>query len=145
MTNWYACELSINKSKSMKEDIRTLEDIKLLVDSFYQKVQRNPLIGPIFIGVIKDNWPAHLAKMYRFWQTVLLDEHSYSGRPFPPHAQMPLQKEHFESWLSLFTETVDQFFSGDKAEEAKARATNMATMFYYKLEHLRSHPSRKTI
>ena len=122
----------------MKTDITTLNDIQLMVDSFYNKVKVNPLIGPIFIGVIKDNWPVHLAKMYRFWQTVLLDQYTYEGRPFPPHAQMPLEREHFETWLALFNETVDELFSGDKADEAKWRAQRMATMFHHKIVYLKN-------
>ena len=40
-------------------DIKNLEDIKLLVDSFYTKVQKDNLIGPIFNEKIGDQWPAH--------------------------------------------------------------------------------------
>lgn len=120
-----------------KQDITTLDDIKLMVDSFYDKVKQNQLIGPIFIGAIRDNWPAHLEKMYRFWQTVLLEENTYSGSPFAPHADMPLREEHFKAWLDLFTETVDENFSGSMANEAKSRAGKMAEMFQHKINFLR--------
>lgn len=120
----------------MKKDISHEEDIKLLVDSFYGKVRNDDLLGSIFDNVIQDNWPVHLQKMYRFWGTVLLDESSYSGSPFPPHAKLPVEKLHFERWLKLFTETVDENFAGDKAEEAKWRAGKMAEMFHSKIEYL---------
>lgn len=123
----------------MKQDIQNIDDIKVLVDNFYGKVQRDPLIGPVFIGVIRDNWPTHLEKMYRFWETVLLERHSYHGSPFSPHAQMPLEKKHFDTWLTLFRETVDEHFSGPKAEEAQWRAEKMAAMFLAKIEYFRSH------
>lgn len=129
----------------MKKDISQLEDIKLMVDEFYGKVQKNPLIGPIFIGVIQNRWPEHLEKMYRFWQTILLDEHTYNGRPFPPHAQMPLGQEHFETWLMLFWQTVDDHFEGPVADEAKMRAQNMASMFFHKIDYIRNHPNQKNI
>ncbi len=122
----------------MNKDITNLEDIKLMVDSFYDKVKSDPLIGPIFIGVIRDRWPEHLQKLYRFWQTVLFEERTYSGSPFAPHASMPLEKKHFETWLRLFYETVDQNFSGIKADEAKWRAERMATMFLHKIQYLNS-------
>jgi hemoglobin len=35
---------------------------------------------------------------------------------------MPLEKIHFDQWLSLFNETVDALFSGEKATMAKQRA-----------------------
>ncbi len=118
-------------------DIAALDDIKTLVDGFYGKVEEDDLIGPVFNEKIADRWPEHLAKMYTFWQTVLLGEHSYLGRPFPPHAQLPIEKQHFDRWIALFQETVDTHFSGPKAEEAKWRAGKMAEMFQYKIDHLR--------
>ncbi|TDS10955.1 group III truncated hemoglobin [Sphingobacterium paludis] len=125
-----------------KRDIQTLEDIKLLVNTFYSKVQNDELIGPIFNDVVQDRWDAHLEKMYRFWQTILLDEHSYGGRPFPPHAQLPIEKVHFDRWLSLFHETVSQLFDGPTATEAMSRGEKMAALFQIKLEHIRQSPFR---
>lgn len=123
--------------KTLK-DITTLEDIKLLVDTFYSKVQKDDFIGPIFNEKIGSRWPEHLEKMYRFWQSILLDVNSYSGSPFPPHKQLPVQKEHFERWMGIFMETTDSLFAGPVAEEAKLRAKNMAEMFNYKIEYFRN-------
>lgn len=119
-------------------DITTLEDIKLLVDTFYSKVQKDPFIGPIFNEKIGNRWPEHLEKMYRFWQTILLEQHTYSGSPFPPHKQLPVAKEHFERWMEIFIETADGLFEGPLTEEAKLRAKNMAEMFNYKIEYFRN-------
>lgn len=118
-------------------DIADLDDVKTLVDRFYAKVQVDELIGPVFNEKIADRWPEHLAKMYTFWQTVLLGEYTYMGRPFPPHAQLPVDKKHFDRWIALFLETVDSHFNGPKADEAKWRAGKMAEMFQYKIDHLR--------
>jgi hemoglobin len=71
--------------------------------------------------------------MYRFWQTVLLGEHTYYGAPFPPHAQLPVGHDHFSKWLELFNVSVDELFMGDKAEEAKWRAARMAEVFATKI------------
>ncbi len=79
-----------------REDIKNLADIQILVDTFYETIRKDQLLGPIFDGIIQDRWPEHLEKMYRFWQTVLLEEHTYYGSPFPPHAKMPIQKKHFD-------------------------------------------------
>jgi hemoglobin len=118
-------------------DITTLEDIKALVDTFYEQVQKDDFIGPIFNSKIRENWPDHLEKMYRFWQTILLEVHTYSGSPFPPHKHLPLDKAHFDRWMKLFTETVDSLFQGPTADEAKLRAKNMAEMFNYKIIYFR--------
>lgn len=116
--------------------IESLEDIKILVDTFYDRVREDELLSPIFNGVIKDNRPVHLEKMYRFWQTILLEEHTYSGSPFAPHVKLPVKGEHFERWKQLFFETVDENFLGEKAKEAKLRAEKMAEMFQIKITYL---------
>lgn len=120
------------------QDISRIEDIKLLVNTFYEKVQKDDLIGPIFNEKMMGRWPEHLEKMYRFWQTLLLEEHTYSGSPFPPHKQLPVNQSHFDRWMEIFTETVDSLFVGKLAEEAKVRAANMAYMFNYKIEYFRN-------
>lgn len=116
-----------------KKEISELTDIKNLVDAFYAKVRADTLLGPIFNTRIKDHWDGHLATMYRFWQTVLLGEHTYFGSPFPPHTSLGLQSRHFERWKQLFNGTVDERFVGKKAEEAKSRAEKMAVIFQYKI------------
>lgn len=122
---------------SKKRDISNLEDIKLLVDSFYSRVRSDELIGPIFERKIEDRWPEHLDKMYRFWQTILLKEHTYSGAPFRPHAQLPVKKEHFVRWVSIFKENLHEKFEGEVADEAMWRAEKMAEMFNYKIDYFR--------
>jgi hemoglobin len=125
-------------------DITTFDDIKLLVDTFYSKVQKDEFIGPIFNEKIGNRWPEHLEKMYRFWQTILLEVHSYSGSPFPPHKQLPVAKEHFDRWMEIFTATTDSLFVGPLAEEAKLRAKNMAEMFNYKIDYFRNLEKNQT-
>jgi hemoglobin len=127
----------MNVDISYKKDIDNLEDIRLLVDQFYSKVRNDGLIGPIFTKVIGNRWPKHLDTMYKFWETLLLDEHTYHGAPFPPHAPLPIDETHFKQWILLFKETVDFYFSGKKAEEAKWRADKMAALFTHKLEYFR--------
>lgn len=124
----------------MKADISTLEDIQVLVNTFYDKVRKDDLIGGIFAGIITD-WEPHLQKMYRFWQSILLGENTYNGRPFPPHAQMRLQQQHFDRWLKLWHETLDDKFSGPVADEAKMRAKNIANIFVSKISYFTQNNS----
>jgi hemoglobin len=122
----------------MKQDILSLDDVKNLVDTFYDKIRKNELLGPIFNERIQDRWPQHLEKMYTFWQTVLLKEHTYFGSPFVPHARLPVDNVHFTTWMGLFNETVDELFKGNIAEEAKWRGAKMAEMFESKIKHYQS-------
>lgn len=121
------------------KNIETLNDIKLLVNSFYKKVREDDLLKDIFNDVIEDRWPQHMEKMYRFWQTVLLEEHTYYGSPFLPHAHLPVEKEHFDRWIKLFYETVDTYFKGEKADRVKWQGMRMAEMFQSKIRYYRDN------
>lgn len=121
-------------------ELLSIDDIKLLVNTFYDRIRTDALLGPVFNQRIGDKWPEHLDKMYRFWQTVLLGEHTYLGSPFPPHAQLPVDHMHFAAWMALFTKTIDELFTGPKAEEAKWRAAKMAELFEAKISHLKNNP-----
>ncbi|HNE50285.1 MAG TPA: group III truncated hemoglobin [Chitinophagales bacterium] len=124
-----------------KRDIETLDDVKLLVDTFYGKIREDDLLKDVFNNVIQNRWPEHLEKMYRFWQTVLFDEHTYFGSPFVPHAKLPVEAEHFERWIQLFFGTVDNLFVGKKADRAKWQGERMAEMFLMKIRFYQNNTS----
>ncbi|MEO8766404.1 MAG: group III truncated hemoglobin [Ginsengibacter sp.] len=126
---------------NVTKEIMSLDDIKELVDTFYDKVRKDELIGPVFNERIRDRWPRHLETMYTFWQTVLLGEHTYFGSPFPPHANLPISHKHFEKWLDLFTKTIDDLFTGEKATDAKGRAAKMAEIFESKIAYYKDTSS----
>lgn len=111
-------------------DLSSREDIKVLVDSFYGKVIQDPLLGPIFSKLDLLN---HLPIMYNFWSSILLGDQSYQGNPFQKHMALAIDTAHFEQWLSLFNETVDEYFQGSIAEEAKSRALTIANLFQVRL------------
>lgn len=120
----------------MKKDIENIDDVKLMVNTFYERIQKNDVLGPIFEERIGGRWEEHLEKMYRFWQTILFSEHTYHGAPFPPHATMPINESHFVIWVKNWTTTVDDFFVGPNAEEAKKRGALMAAIFNSKIGHI---------
>jgi hemoglobin len=74
-----------------------------------------------------------------FWETVLLGKASYRGNVLEIHQHIhqlsAFKKEHFERWVFLFKTTVDELFSGEKAELAKQRAESIATIMKIKLLH----------
>lgn len=128
------------QTKSEAREILKLDDIKLLVDTFYDRVRKDEFLAPIFEEKLKDKWPKHLDIMYRFWQTILLEEHTYQGSPFVKHVGLPVDKAHFQRWIAIFYKTVDDLFTGKIATEAKWRADRMAEMFAYKLEYFKNTP-----
>lgn len=125
----------------MKADISNILDIQTLVDTFYDKVKKNKTIGFIFNRIIGDDWSAHLPIMYRFWNTVLFGEAGYTGNPVMKHIaldkQIPLQQSHYDTWLALWTETVDELYSGSIAEDAKKKAANMLQLISMKVNMAR--------
>lgn len=114
----------------MKPDIQTSEDIQTLIDAFYVEVRRDPVIGYLFNEVAKVDWSHHLPRMYAFWEFLLLGKDTYAGNPIEPHfrlhAMAPLSETHFDRWIALFTQTVDEHFAGAVAENAKTRARLIA-------------------
>lgn len=126
-----------------KTDIRNLEDIKILVNNFYARVREDELLGHIFEEVIGTHWDEHLDKMYRFWQSVLLGEPTYSGSPFLPHTKLDIDERHFRRWVELFEKTVNDYFAGENATEAKKRAATTGAIFSAKLHYLRQKTEGK--
>ncbi|MBX2963889.1 MAG: group III truncated hemoglobin [Cyclobacteriaceae bacterium] len=112
-----------------RKDITTRDDVKLLVDRFYEKVNQDELLAPVFSHV---DWPNHLPIMYDFWASIVLGEMSYNGNPFAKHIHLNINKEHFTRWLELFTKTVDVHFEGYNATQVKTRALSIADLFQYK-------------
>ena len=130
----------MEKSENIQnKEIMALEDIRLLVDTFYERVRKDELIGPIFEDRLKGKWEHHLPKMYSFWQTILLGEHTYYGSPLLPHLDMPVEGRHFSRWIGIFHQTVDELFTGEIAKEAKWRSERMAEMFNYKINMFKNN------
>lgn len=111
-------------------DITTQADIKILIDSFYDRVRNDAMLGYIFNDVAHINWEHHLPRMYAFWEFLLLGKDTYRGNPFDVHKKLngkvQLEKTHFDRWIELFTLSVDEQFAGLNAEEAKNKARLIA-------------------
>lgn len=122
----------------MKKDITEREDVVLLVNTFYIKVNSSPILGPIFNDVARIDWDTHLPKMHSFWSSLLLGEQSFSGNPMKKHIHLStrttMSETEFSEWLRLFYETVDDLFEGNIATEAKIRASNIAQLMLQKIQ-----------
>jgi hemoglobin len=115
--------------------IDSKEDIELLVHRFYEKVVKDELLAPHFAHV---NWPAHFPRMIQFWSFILLDEEGFTGNVFDKHASLAIDSSHFKRWLELFHETVDEHFTGYKADLAKQRADVLGYTFSSKMEKMKT-------
>lgn len=122
----------------MKSDIANRSDIEILVNTFYAEVNKNEKLGYIFNDIAKVDWAHHLPKMYSFWGSILLGEHSFSGNPMVKHVELSkiasMTEVEFNEWLLLFVKTVDELFEGQIADEAKRRATTIARIMLSKIQ-----------
>lgn len=116
-----------------RPDLETEADIVRLVDTFYARVNEDELLRPIFNDVAQVDWTHHLPTMYDFWSSVLLGTSRYKGRPMAKHFPLPIQSAHFQQWLALFQASVDELFTGPRAEDAKARAQSIGAMFEHRM------------
>ncbi|MCP2037285.1 group III truncated hemoglobin [Chryseobacterium sp. HSC-36S06] len=120
------------------KNLESRNDIEFLVNAFYDKVSKDEKIGFFFNDVAKVNWNHHLPKMYSFWESLLLGEASYKGNPmamhFPINEKVAIEKDHFAHWIRLWTETVEENFTGELAEAAIYKASNIANLMAHKME-----------
>ena len=123
-----------------RHDISDRADCERLVRAFYGKALIDPIIGFIFTDVARLDLEAHVPRIASFWETVLLGARTYSGGAFRPHVELNervrLRGGHFQRWLALWEETVDELFEGERAELAKAHARRVAQAFYARLREL---------
>jgi hemoglobin len=105
--------------------------VRRVVDAFYAKARRDPVIGPVFNRVIADaEWPSHLTTIADFWSSMLLGTGTYQGRPMPKHLAIgDLGDQHFERWLALFRQTVTELCTPDVAALFVDRAERIAHSF----------------
>lgn len=117
----------------MKKDIESRADIDDLLNRFYSKALTDDLIGYIFTDVAKLDLDRHLPVIGDFWEALLFGARQYQKRgrnPLQIHGELnlktPLRLEHFRRWLEIFRATIDESFSGERAEFAKSRAESIA-------------------
>ncbi|MEP2027001.1 MAG: group III truncated hemoglobin [Reichenbachiella sp.] len=118
-------------------DIQSRADIDQLIHAFYSKIMSDSEIGYFFTEVVQLDLDHHLPKIADFWETTLFHKANYKGNPITPHVAMheksPMTKVHFDRWVKVFCETIDEIFEGSKAEMAKQRAHSIATVMFIKI------------
>ncbi|MGH7036162.1 MAG: group III truncated hemoglobin [Stellaceae bacterium] len=131
------------------EPLVSEDEIVRLVDAFYVKVRRDPILAPVFERAIApDAWPTHLAKMYDFWSSVMRTSSRYKGNPLAVHAQVKgLEEGMFEPWLALFRETAGELFAPEVAgvfrEKSERIAESLKLGLFLRLQQ--PPPARKLV
>lgn len=99
--------------------------IERLVRLFYQRIQAEPVLGPIFASRVID-WEHHIAKLCAFWSSVALMTGRYHGQPMRMHMGLPVNGTHFDRWLALFERTAAEVCPPAAAEHFVERARRIA-------------------
>lgn len=123
---------------TIKKTLDNRENISLLIHTFYGRIRKDEMLGPIFNQIIHD-WPSHLDRLTDFWETNLLFTRKYKGNPLKAHNDVDdtmnnsIDMAHFGKWLQIWFSTIDEYFEGKNAEVAKQRARKMSTMMFLKI------------
>ncbi|MCG2418941.1 group III truncated hemoglobin [Aequorivita sp. F47161] len=131
-----------------KKKIESREDVSLLVNTFYSKVRKDALLGPIFNRIITD-WDTHLELLTDFWETNLLYARKYYGNPLHAHVVVDhkmnhtINELHFGVWINLWLETINELFEGETAQIAINRARNMGTFIHLNIFNARNREAKK--
>lgn len=127
----------------MKRDVASRNDLERMLAAFYSKVFQDEVIGRFFTQVVPLDLKTHLPVITDFWEAIVFNKHTYRKNVMQVHQHIhqlsPIRKEHLDRWVTSFTETVDEFFEGSKAELMKQRAASVATLMNIKLNHTNLH------
>jgi len=114
--------------------------IEKLVRLFYEDILKDDLLSPFFIRILgadikNDKWYEHLNTLTNFWYALMTGEGRYMGDPLMPHMFLGgLDEKHFERWLMLFREILDELFTPTIAIKIYGRAKALSTRFISDLE-----------
>ena len=123
-------------------DLCTDEEVSDMVHTFYAKVRRDEVLGPIFNRHVAD-WDHHLSKLVDFWSSILRGTGRFSGAPMPKHVALPsLSAALFERWLALFHDTTQALGNEAMRQRADTMARRIAESFWY-VYQLSHHPDQR--
>jgi hemoglobin len=121
-----------------KTDISSRDEIETLIRHFYSKLLKDEMISMHFVSLDLEK---HIPLIVSFWAFVLLDEAGYNRNVFEKHLHLGLDMQQTKRWVHLFTESVDELFTGEKAELAKQRAESIGFIFGTKFDEIKKRKS----
>ena len=127
------------------DDLDTRSEVHDLVVGFYREVVFDDLLAPVFVEVAEVDWTEHIPKLIAYWCRVLLGEPGYDGAVLAAHQHVhalePLRAEHFDRWLALWTDCVDEHWAGPRADQAKAHAARIGRVLSTRLLDANAQPA----
>lgn len=105
----------------------TEQELADVIAAFYTRVRRDPELGPIFNGTVRD-WEEHLQTLASFWSSVMLTTGRYKGNPLAVHMKHveAISPALFDRWLALWRETTSELLTASVAAQLQAKAERIA-------------------
>lgn len=119
--------------------------LPVLLERFYERVRRDPLLGPVFAGAVHD-WPSHIARLSDFWSSVMLTSGRYKGNPVAMHTLHAdsITPDMFGRWLEIWRSTTEELLTPADAGRMQAKAERIAESLKLAL-HLRTPKGREEL
>lgn len=124
------------------------EQIRAVLERFYDSVRRDASLGPPF-SVVTD-WDEHLDRLSDFWSALMLTSGRYKGNPVALHLvhAESIRPEMFPRWLDLWAEATNNLLPPTLAIEMQTKARKVAARLSLALhgrpEEACSKPSQPT-
>jgi hemoglobin len=77
----------------IQHEMITNDSVQKMVDTFYNSLRQNSILGPVFERALPSSWDAHIALITEFWSIILLGSHSFQGNILAKH--MAFEKNIF--------------------------------------------------
>jgi truncated hemoglobin YjbI/tellurite resistance-related uncharacterized protein len=113
-------------------DLDTSEEVHELVVRHYVDIVQDEVLAPCFdFGPGFTDWDAQVRDAADFWARALDDEpdrgvEAILDAVHRRHLASPIPPEAFDRWLTSFLVTVDDGWTGERADHLKKRATGLA-------------------
>lgn len=121
-------------------DIKTREDILLIMRKFYDKLLADESISFYFTKItdVDKHLEHHFEVLATFWEQSLFMKGGYKNNMFQIHKDLhdkhALKKEHYDIWLKHLYKSIEDHFKGKYAEQMKTNALSMATVMQIKFQ-----------
>lgn len=120
------------------------ERITAVVADFYERVRRDPELGPTFAEV--RDWDEVKARIGHFWWLDLGGQRYRDDiyNPHTVHRRFGVRPEQVDPWLRLFEATVRDHLPAELAEVWLGRARRMAEWVRTELQNPTSNKRQET-
>ena len=125
----------IPKENHPFKQIESSEDVKVLIDCFFERALKDELLSPIFHARAKEI-PDLKVRICLYWNQLVFKDTDDVSLPILQHVDLGLSYRHFVQWITLFQATIDDLYTGANAQRLHLLARTMSEELQRKM-HMR--------